>query len=108
MPPCLYALRRVESTPKENVGGPKTAAEYYDEKPTSYQEAAGGLNRMTIAKFKRTVTNSPFVFRSFELLAIRKLNTMTKIPAVRELFTAAVRAELALRESAEQPAPRLR
>jgi len=83
-------------------------AEYYDEKPTSYEEAAGGLNRMTIAKFKRTVVNSPFVFRSFELLAIRKLNTMTKIPAVRELFTTAVRAELALRESAEQPAPRLR
>ncbi len=76
-------------------------ADYYEKKATCYEEAAGGLNRMTIAKFKRIVADSRFVFCSFELLAARKLDFMTRIPGVRELFTAAVRAELALRESAK-------
>jgi SAM-dependent methyltransferase len=69
-------------------------SEYYSEKPTCYEEAADGLSRMTIAKFKRVVADSPFTFRDLDLIAIRKFNVVTKIPGVQELFTSAIRAEL--------------
>jgi hypothetical protein len=69
-------------------------SEYYSEKPTCYEEAADGLSRMTIAKFRRVVADSPFTFRDLDLIAIRKFNVVTKIPGVQELFTSAIRAEL--------------
>jgi hypothetical protein len=58
---------------------------------------------MTIAKFKRVVAGSPFVFSKLELLPVRKIKVLTKIPALRELFTAAIRAELVPRDSATAP-----
>ena len=80
----------------------RVRAEYYQEKATSYEEAAGGLSRMTIAKFKRVVASSPFAFRKLELLPLRNVKVLTKIPAVREFFTAAIRAELVPRDSAAE------
>jgi SAM-dependent methyltransferase len=41
-------------------------SEYFSEKPTCYEDAGGGLSRMTIAKFKRVVAQSRFVFRKLE------------------------------------------
>ena len=77
----------------------RVRAEYLQEKATCYEEAAGGLNRMTVAKFKKVVAGSPFAFRKLELLPVRNIKVLTKIPALRELFTAAIRAELVPRDS---------
>ena len=63
---------------------------------TRFGEVAGGLNRMTIGRFKALVADSPFEFASFELVPIRKLrhfhNRLT-----REFFTAIVRCRLVKR-----------
>jgi 2-polyprenyl-3-methyl-5-hydroxy-6-metoxy-1,4-benzoquinol methylase len=74
----------------------RVRAEYFKGEANSYEEA--GLSRMTIAKFKRAVDSSPFVLRKLELLPARNMKLLTKLPAVRELFTTAVRAELAVRQ----------
>jgi len=68
--------------------------EYYAENATCYEDAAGGLNRMTVAKFKHVIAGSPFGFRRLELLPIRGIRAVTKIAGLRELLTTAVRAEL--------------
>jgi hypothetical protein len=49
---------------------------------------------MIIAKFKRVVSESPFEFLGLDRIAIRRVNLVTKIPGLRELFTSAIRAEL--------------
>jgi SAM-dependent methyltransferase len=72
-------------------------SEYFSERPTCYEDAGGGLSRMTVAKFKRVVAQSPFAFRELELVGIRKINVVTRIPGARELFTSAIRAELTLK-----------
>ncbi len=110
-PPWLHPYgahtRQMSALPWIHLLFPESAvlevrSHYYDEKPTCYEEAAGGLSRMTVAKFKRVVGGSPFAFRSFELLAIRKMTPMTKIPLLRELFTGAVRAELVPRPTGKE------
>ncbi len=73
--------------------------EYLEEKPTCWEEAAGGLGRLTVRKFQRVVKNSDFKFASLDLIAIRKLNGLTKIPLIRELCTSAITAELVLQNS---------
>jgi SAM-dependent methyltransferase len=77
-------------------------SEYLNEKPTCYENAAGGLGRMTVAKFERVVAQSPFFFRELELVGIRNLNLATKIPGVRELMTSAIRAELESKRQRKQ------
>jgi SAM-dependent methyltransferase len=72
----------------------KLRSEYYAEKPTCYEEAAGGLGKMTVSKFNRVIADSPFKFRKLELIGIKGLQAPTKIPVVRELVTSSIRAEL--------------
>jgi hypothetical protein len=74
-------------------------SEYYCERPTCYEEAADGLRRMIIAKLKRVVSESPFEFLGLDRIATRRVNLVTKIPGLRELFTSAIRAELVPRRS---------
>ena len=72
--------------------------QYYSEKPgTCYEEVADGLAKMTIAKFKRSIAESPFKFMKLELIPIRKLRHLAKLPLMQELLTSTVRAELSIR-----------
>ena len=60
---------------------------------TRFHEVAGGLNRMTIARFERIVRDSPFKLAQLEPVPIRKLKPVaTRL--TREFTTAVVRCEL--------------
>ncbi|HEV2444308.1 MAG TPA: class I SAM-dependent methyltransferase [Candidatus Sulfopaludibacter sp.] len=63
---------------------------------TKFSEVAGGLNRMTIARFEAIVGDSPLKFASLELVAIRKLSRFHN-QLTREFFTAIVRCCLVKR-----------
>jgi SAM-dependent methyltransferase len=62
---------------------------------TRFHEVAGGLNRMTIARWERIVADSPFRFSHYELVPIRaarRLHLHHRL--TRELFTSIIRARL--------------
>ena len=60
---------------------------------TRFSEVAGGLNRMTIARFEQVVSQSQFRFETFETVPIRKLR-LVHAPWSREFTSAIVRATL--------------
>ena len=60
-----------------------------------FHEVEGGLNKMTITRFKRLVAASDFEFEQFEAVPIRKLKWLAN-PLTRELTTAIVRCTLRL------------
>jgi SAM-dependent methyltransferase len=61
---------------------------------TRYHEVEGGLNQMTVARFERLMRSSGMQVRSLRLFPVKRLPLVTKIPAIRELFTAACSAVL--------------
>ena len=65
---------------------------------TRFTEVEGGLNQMTIRRFKRLVRDSEFEFKSFEARPIRRAGLLAN-PLTREFFTAIVRCRLAPRNS---------
>lgn len=60
---------------------------------TRFEEVAGGLNRMTIARFERIVAESPFELERLELVPIRGLRWAAN-RFTREATTATVRCRL--------------
>lgn len=68
-------------------------AAYVDDGATRFGEIGGGLNQMTVRRFRRLVRKSGLTVLQFEAVPIRRLrrfhNTLT-----RELFTASVRCTL--------------
>jgi SAM-dependent methyltransferase len=60
---------------------------------TRFEEVAGGLNRMTIARFEKIVAESPFAFDRLELVPIRRLRRLAN-RFTREATTATVRCKL--------------
>lgn len=60
-----------------------------------FREVEGGLNCMTIRRFRRLVDASPFRLAAFECIPIRGLRPLVAGPQ-REWFTAVVRASLAV------------
>jgi SAM-dependent methyltransferase len=56
---------------------------------TRYEEIEGGLNRMTVSKFEKFMRNSGMKVRSIHLFPVKGLPLVSKIPMVREFFTAA-------------------
>jgi SAM-dependent methyltransferase len=107
-PPWLHPygahLRTLISLPWAHLLFPESTvmgaiADYREDKPKSYMEIAGGLNRLTIRKFLRYIAESPLSLRSFELIPIRGLWPLIKVPGVREFFTSTIRAELVPRVS---------
>jgi SAM-dependent methyltransferase len=58
-----------------------------------FGDVEGGLNQMTIARFKRLVADSPFQFAAFEPVAIRKLRPIHN-RLTQEFTTAIVRCRL--------------
>jgi SAM-dependent methyltransferase len=63
---------------------------------TRFSEVAGGLNQMTVAKFKALVADSPLKFASLELVPIRKVRRFHN-RLTREFTTAIVRCRLVKR-----------
>ena len=67
----------------------KLRSRYRADRPARYEDVEGGLNRMTVARFERIVADSGLRVEHFRLFATAGLPLVTKIPLVRELFTAA-------------------
>jgi SAM-dependent methyltransferase len=63
---------------------------------TRFSEVAGGLNKMTIAKFEELIADSPFKFASFEPVPIKSLRRFHN-RLTREFATAIVRCRLVKR-----------
>jgi SAM-dependent methyltransferase len=61
-----------------------------------FREVEGGLNQMTIRRFERIVSKSPFKFAQFEAAPIRKLRVLAN-RLTREFTTAVVRCKLVQR-----------
>ena len=60
---------------------------------TRFTEVEGGLNQMTIARFKQLVAESPLKFAALECVPIRKLRPLHNL-LTREFTTAVVRCRL--------------
>ena len=67
---------------------------------TRFGEVEGGLNQMTIRRFRRLVADSPLRFESFEAVPIRRVRALAN-PITRELLTSLVRCRLATNTRAE-------
>ncbi|HEY9515816.1 MAG TPA: methyltransferase domain-containing protein [Gemmatimonadaceae bacterium] len=65
---------------------------------TRFNEVDGGLNQMSIRRFRRLVRESPLTFASFEARPIRQLRWLAN-PWTREFTTATVRCSLVARAS---------
>jgi len=59
----------------------------------TFSDVEGGLNQMTIRRFERLISASPFLVENLELVPIRKLRRFHNA-ATREFTTAVVRARL--------------
>lgn len=68
-------------------------ADFRGDGATRFEEVAGGLNRMTIARFEDIVARSPFRLASLETVPIRRLERL-HYRLTREFTTAVVRCKL--------------
>lgn len=64
---------------------------------TRYEEVEGGLNKMTVAKFERIVSSAGMRFNAKTYTGVKKLNWLTRIPLLRELFTNRISCVLSMR-----------
>jgi ubiquinone/menaquinone biosynthesis C-methylase UbiE len=62
---------------------------YRTDGATRYEEVEGGLNRMTVAKFERIISESGMRVEWSKLWATRNLPLVTRLPVTRELLTSA-------------------
>lgn len=60
---------------------------------TRFNEVAGGLNQMTIRRFRRLLAASDFDIQQFDAVPISSLRQLSN-PLTRELFTSTVRCKL--------------
>jgi len=58
-----------------------------------FHEVEGGLNQMTVRRFRTLVTRSNFEVRSFEAVPIRRLSFLANA-LTREFLTSTVRCQL--------------
>jgi SAM-dependent methyltransferase len=66
-----------------------------------FAEVAGGLNRMTIARWERLVRESAFEFKTYELIPIRAARRLHN-RLTREFFTSVIRTRLQPRRASAQ------
>lgn len=71
-------------------------SEFKSDGATRFGEVDGGLNQMTVHRFRQVVAEAGFEFQSFEAVPIRKLAFMAN-PLTREFTTSTVRCRLRLR-----------
>jgi hypothetical protein len=74
-----------------------------DENPRCYEEVKGGLNRMTLAKFRATMEGSGLQPRYLEInrndrLIAKALNLPSRVPGLEEYFTFSIHSVWTLRD----------
>jgi SAM-dependent methyltransferase len=76
-------------------------ARFKSDGATRFSETEGGLNRMTIRRFRRLVQASDFEMEAFEAVPIRRLGWLSS-PLTREFLTSVVRCRLVPRRRRPQ------
>jgi hypothetical protein len=71
----------------------KALLEWVEEPVDRFEDTDGGLNQMTIRRFRKIVAGSDFGVERFAALPIRRLAWLAN-PLTREFTTACVRCEL--------------
>lgn len=61
-------------------------ADFRDDGAERFEEVEGGLNRMTVGKFRRLVREAGLRFDFFKVEAPRDLQFLVHLPGIRELF----------------------
>lgn len=69
-------------------------ARYRHDGAKHYQEVESGLNKLSLAKFERTLRNSGLTVIECRYVGVRKIQFLTKVPLLRELTTVVVAAVL--------------
>jgi SAM-dependent methyltransferase len=75
----------------------KVRARFRHDGAMRYEEVESGLNKMTVAKFERTVSAAGLQIKHRRYDCVRHLNVFQKLPLVRELFVNEISCVLALR-----------
>jgi SAM-dependent methyltransferase len=60
----------------------------------SYREISGGLNKMTLKRFRDYIRDSPFEINSLRIIPIRRCGWLGRIPLIREFFISVVACRL--------------
>jgi SAM-dependent methyltransferase len=84
----------------------KALLKWRQEPVDRFEDTDGGLNQMTIRRFKKIVAGSDFDMEHFDALPIRPLAWLAN-PLTREFTTACVRAVLVPKPAHEVPAARI-
>jgi hypothetical protein len=71
-------------------------SEFKTDGASRFSEVEGGLNQMSVSRFKRIVKASPFCFDRIELIPIHALRWLAN-PLTNEFFTSSVKCRLILR-----------
>src|SRR5204862_8000360 len=71
----------------------RSRSDFKSDGATRFSEIEGGLNRMTIRRFKKLVSESEFTFETFEAAPIKRAAVLSNA-LTKEFFTAIVRCRL--------------
>ncbi len=61
-------------------------ARFRNDGATKYEEVESGLNKMTVAKFDRLITNSGMIILDKKYECVKGINFLGKVPLLKELF----------------------
>ena len=70
---------------------------YRDDGARRFADVPGGLNRMTLRRFRRCVAASPFEFEALHLIPIRGCGPPARVPLLREMFISVISGVLKLK-----------
>ena len=65
----------------------KVRERFRNDHATRYKDVQGGLNQMTVRCFVKLVKASGYQIEHFELRGIRRIDSLTRLPVIREFFT---------------------
>ena len=72
---------------------------YRDDGATRYEDVESGLNRMTVARFERTVAASGLTVHLRRCECVKRLDALSRLPLIRELFVNRISCVLSKGES---------
>jgi len=70
---------------------------FRDDQARRYEEVESGLNKMTVAKFERTVSDVGLQIQYRRYDSVKNLNSLGKLPGLRELFVNQISCVLSAR-----------
>lgn len=65
----------------------KVRERFWQDGARRYEEVEGGLNRMSLRKFERLLRREDLRVERRNYTAVKRVNTLTRIPVIRELIT---------------------